>query len=332
MKIATINTRGFTSKFKQDFLLRYIKQHKLDIVAIQKVNSPVIVSNVPVYDIATNAPQGLGTALFYKRNQPPKKIIKSPEGRIIHAEFEHFTIVNIYGFANALAEVKRNFYQTVLPAYLRPFDENLILLGDFNATLTIPNNKSNNKAFSDLVNGIHLFNTSALMPLTNNACTFRSKAGQSFIDHILVDNKLSDTVSSFTILPYAASDHELVYIDIDLNTAKTKTQRKKSAYWKFNVSLLDDPGFKNHFTEFYDSCRKRKFLYNSISDWWEQDFKRNFKHITIDYTKEKKDDSNKRIYFKEKCLQELADKLNVGEGNLADYIEKGDGGFEQGKT
>ena len=31
MKIATINTRGFASKFKQDFLLSYIKQHKLDI-------------------------------------------------------------------------------------------------------------------------------------------------------------------------------------------------------------------------------------------------------------------------------------------------------------
>lgn len=36
-----------------------------------------------------------------------------------------------------------------------------------------------------------------------------------------------------------------------------------------------------------------------IIDWWEQDFKRHFKQITIDHAKEKKDDFNKIVNFKE---------------------------------
>ena len=109
---------------------------------------------------------------------------------------------------------------------MRPFDENLILLGDFTSAFTIPNTKSNNKALSDLVNGMHLLITSTRIPPTNKAFTFRSKAGQSFIDHILVENKNREAVSVFEP-PYAASDHELVIIVIDLNRAKTKTQRKR---------------------------------------------------------------------------------------------------------
>ena len=37
--------------------------------------------------------------------------------------------------------------------------------------------------------------------------------------------------------------------------------------------------------------------------------------------KKRKTTPTKGHFFKEKCLQELADKLNVGEGNLADYID-----------
>ena len=267
MKIATLNTRGFNSTSKHTFLLNFIKKHDIDIIALQEVNCPVINLQDPEYDILTNAPSKLGTALLFKRHLKPRTIEHSPEGRIIRAEFDNFTVVNVYGYANATAEVKRDFYQTILPAFLRPYHENLILLGDFNATLSEINNTSSNKALSDLVNGMHLFNTSSLISPTQSAYTFRSKSDQSFIDHILVGSINRDVVSDFKILPYAASDHELVLINIDLKTPQTRTNKKKTAYWKLNVSLLDDPDFKTGFAEFYDSCRRRKFLYNSIIDW-----------------------------------------------------------------
>ena len=56
----------------------------------------------------------------------------------------------------------------------------------------------------------------------------RSKVGQSFIDHISVENKNREAVSAFEILHYGASDHELVFINIDVNTTKAEIQRKKT--------------------------------------------------------------------------------------------------------
>ena len=108
---------------------------------------------------------------------------------------------------------------------------------------------------------MHLFNTSSLISPTQSAYTFRSKSGQSFIDHILVESINRDVVSDFKILPYAASDHKLVLIIIDLKTPQIRINKKKTAYWKLNVSLLDDPDFKTFFAEFYDSCRRRKNVF-----------------------------------------------------------------------
>ena len=39
------------------------------------------------------------------------------------------------------------------------------------------------------------------------------------------------------------------------------------------------------------------------------------------FSKEKRADFKKRIYFKEKCLEDLAEKLNKGEDKMAEYIE-----------
>ena len=320
MKIATLNTRGFNSTSKHTFLLDFIKKHDIDIIALQEINSPVTNLQDSEYEIFSNAPAKLGTALLFKRHLKPRTIQQSAEGRIIRAEFENFTVVNVYGYANANAEVKRDFYQTILPMFLRPYHENLILLGDFNATLDKKNNKSNNKALTELVNGMNLYNASTLIPCTQNVYTFRSKAGQSFIDHILVEGRNREMVSAFEILPYAASDHEMVVINFGLTITQTKTQKKKTAYWKLNVSLLEDPDFKNVFTQFYDSCRRRKCLYNSTIDWWEQDFKRIFKQVCSQFSKEKRADFKNRIYFKEKCLTDLAEKLNKGEDKIAEYV------------
>ena len=204
---------------------------------------------------------------------------------------------------------------------MRPYQENLILLGDFNSTLGKSTGRTNNRALTELVSGLKLLNTSTLTNTSRNQFTFRSKLGQSCIDHILIGEENRAAVTAFKTLPYAASDHELVMLEINFGSNQTKPRKHKSPYWKFNVSLLDDPDFKEAFTRFYNICRRRKFLYISIGDWWEQDFKRNFKHISSHFAKLKKDDFNKRMKFKEKCLQDMSENLNVGEGDMSEYIE-----------
>jgi hypothetical protein len=106
---------------------------------------------------------------------------------------------------------------------------------------------------------MHLFNTSSLISPTQSAYTFRSKSGQSFIDHILVESINRDVVSDFKILPYAASDHKLVLIIIDLKTPQIRINKKKTAYWKLNVSLLDDPDLKIFLPNFLIAAEEENF-------------------------------------------------------------------------
>ena len=302
MKIATINTRGFSSIHKQKFLLNFMKRNNIDIAAIQEVNNPMIILQDPDYDVIINAPNGLGTAILFRHNNKPRRIQKSPYGRIIRAEFENLTVVNVYGYANASADQKRNFYQEMLPTFLRPYDENLILLGDFNSTLGEATGGTRIRALEDLVKGMRLLVNPGLSQQETNNFTFRSKAGQSHID-ILIEECMSESVTEFKILPYAASDHESVIIDISFELQPNKTQKIKSPCWKFNVNHFGDPDFKETFTQFYECYSRRKFLYKNIIDWWELDFKHNFKIVSSHFSKLKKADFNNKLRFKENACR-----------------------------
>ena len=139
---------------------------------------------------------------------------------------------------------------------MRPYQENLILLGDFNSTLGKSTGRTNNRALTELVSGLKLLNTSTLTNTSRNQFTFRSKLGQSCIDHILIGEENRAAVTAFKTLPYAASDHELVMLEINFGSNQTKPRKHKSPYWKFNVSLLDDPDFKEAFTRFLTSAEE----------------------------------------------------------------------------
>lgn len=145
-------------------------------------------------------------------------------------EFENFSVVNVYGYANASAETKRVFYQTISLAYLRPFDEAAILLGDFNENLVSAKKGGCNKQLTDLITGMKFVNTFGQAPQKRQAFTFRSTNGQSHIENIFINENNSGRIVDFKIVPYAVSDHELVMIDINMENSQTKARKTKSAY------------------------------------------------------------------------------------------------------
>ena len=60
----------------------------------------------------------LGTAIIYKETLHPITIEKEPEGKIIKIIFDHFTIINVYGYPDGSlykTEKKNDFLKMILP-------------------------------------------------------------------------------------------------------------------------------------------------------------------------------------------------------------------------
>lgn len=66
------------------------------------------------------------------------------------------------------------------------------------------------------------------------------------------------------ILPVSFSDHCLVDCEIYIVNIKPK-----SAYWHFNVSLLQDKFFIETFTYFWKQFGLKKHEYISLRQWWD---------------------------------------------------------------
>lgn len=71
-------------------------------------------------------------------------------------------------------------------------------------------------------------------------------------------------VKSCDIKSVCFSDHSIVIF-----TGFIANIKSKSAYWHFNVSLLEDNFFKEVFSEFWKTFKVKTKLYTSIQQWWD---------------------------------------------------------------
>lgn len=69
-------------------------------------------------------------------------------------------------------------------------------------------------------------------------------------------------VKSCEIKPVGFTDHFMVIVNGFIANIKSR-----SAYWHFNVSLLEDNFFKDVFCEFWKTFTVRKTCYSSLQQW-----------------------------------------------------------------
>ena len=133
IRIATINLQGIGTQKKIKYLEQFIKQNKLDIIAIQESAEAISDLNLNGYSIIKGKKKHFATALIHKNELKVGNIQLDREERIIKTDFKEFTMIAVYGHANE--KTKQNqFFQEEIQKYIKT-KKPIIMLGDFNANI-----------------------------------------------------------------------------------------------------------------------------------------------------------------------------------------------------
>jgi len=87
-KLATININGITNRTRVGMLTEYIRRHDLDIIFLQEITDPELLT-MPGYDVYYNiGSHRRGTAIVARNDIVLTNINKIPIGRAIVAEYK----------------------------------------------------------------------------------------------------------------------------------------------------------------------------------------------------------------------------------------------------
>ena len=187
LRIATLNVRGLKDNKRKNYLHKFIKEKEIDLIALQEVNVNDLEVPKDYNSVFNYNGIGPGTAVIYNKNLNLKKRMLEPSGRIIKLEFENFTVINIYGPQESLPTPIKHFYLETLPKYLKTYRENLILLGDFNATTHPIDREGPNRVngkLKRLIERLKLTDLYRKLNGDNVDYTFVSRNGKTRIDRI----------------------------------------------------------------------------------------------------------------------------------------------------
>jgi len=84
------------------------------------------------------------------------------------------------------------------------------------------------------------------------------------LDRRYITPCLKNVVASSNIFPSIFSDHHMVTVGLSCPQF-----HRRSAYWKFNTSLLDDATFKEAFRNLWIAFAETKPYFNSSNLWWD---------------------------------------------------------------
>ena len=234
----------------------------------------------------------------------------------VKATFENVQVVflNVYAPTNGL---ERMAFLNILNDTVKNCDDNdfMFLGGDFNCTetpLLDRNHQEPHPASSSRITQIvkeHKLSDVWRVFNSNHRQYTWSHSKENFLSLARLDRLYCFThhLNIFRrchIQPVGFSDHALVSCSVFI-----KNIRLKSAYWHFNIVLLDNQAFRTAFKYFWESHRDSRYAFSSIQQWWDfgkaqiqqlcQQFSRN---VTRDLTR-----SLKNLEFEAEELQSLAE-------------------------
>ena len=217
-----------------------------------------------------------GVAIIYKVNLPVVEIQELSPGCLQIVKLESgLDIINIYApSGNCNRDQRRTFFGDTLLRNLQLKKSVPILIGDFNCVINRSDTSANYDlkkcdALKDLIN---LFNYSdclqVLHPFLLGQWTFsRPGMAVSRLDRVYIPQTILNDLITIQTLP-TISDHKLVMVCLDIENA-SPVPRTKSPYWKLNVKVLSDPGFRDLFKNLWDRVILLLEDHDNVSDWWE---------------------------------------------------------------
>jgi len=321
IKITTINVRGLSSLKKKKYLSEFLIDNKIDIACLQEISNSF--EDFPdgnyIY-VLNRGLTGLGTAIVYRKELKPIETHKDINGRIIKLTFKDYSIINVYGYPLKSEEnnlrKRINFFTKDIPKYINS-NENIILLGDFNA---VPEKKQPGTFLWNLKNLIENLNYIDCHEIYNKSdiiYTYISQTGKSRIDRIYINNNLKELVKECGYNDYIQSDHRAVSIQIE--TEKIKIDKFPSPFWRMNISVLTDTDYEYNFKNTLREAIKEKKDSEDVLNWWSNTFKPKIKYMTIDFCKSQNKLEKSNKIFINNCLNQLAKEIADGKDSILEY-------------
>lgn len=231
-----------------------------------------------------------GVAVLVSPRQSDKVSVwrKDAEGRLlsllVSADNFRINLVNLY--TPTYSAERGSFFQSLEP-YFFP-NSRLILAGDFNcydSTLDkMGGSVTIDSRLTDFKSVKFLRDAWRLKHFKERQFTWFSPdlSIASRLDTFLITRYLCAQVVSCEIRPCVYSDHDFVFLELDLNI----TNNWGSGVWKFNNSLLLDEKFCTSIRDLIDSFLLLRASFSSPSAMWDS-LKREIKIFSIHYSREK---------------------------------------------
>ena len=275
----TLNIRGFGNDAKQRAIFDFVKNSHADFVCLQEtlVNDSLISAfrskwNGPSFWSPALGKQG-GTVILVRENSDfeIKKWQRDSSGRIVSILASlgelNFNLVNIYAPTN-LTE-RKCFYEKLHDFF---FPNTLkIIAGDFNCVEAASDKHggifSPAKDLTDFRTQFRLIDVWRKLHGRHTDCTWfnSDKSIGTRLDKFLIDPDLSANAETCEIRPFVLSDHDSVYLSLDLHDVYTRGP----GVWRLNLDLLNDENFCSQISELISAHVEFIEAFPSIHEWWD---------------------------------------------------------------
>ena len=141
---------------------------------------------------------GLGTAIAIKNHIKPIEILKDLTRRIIKIILKNFSIINVYWYPHSInnnIDKRSKLFTKELPKYI-PNNENVILMGDFNAVTEKEVLGRYMKALKNLIVELEFKDSHNICNKGQNVNTLISNVGNTRMDRIYLSNSLCHLIKS----------------------------------------------------------------------------------------------------------------------------------------
>ena len=321
IKIVTLNARGLNKSIKRRSIFRWLHEQKAHFYFLQETYSDEKLKAVWEAEWGgkifcshgTKHSKGVMILLNPKYDIEVEKLERDNHGRLIilgtKMNDTNLVLVNLYAPNDLSQQVQ--FFDRTTDKLSKYADENIIIGGDFNCSLThldkvgekpVENKKCVIDKISNLINLYSMHDVWREKNPSEKQFTWRDKAFkvQCRLDYFLVSQNLVNLAKDCHIIHAPGSDHCAVKLFIQSDSLNKKAG---PGFWKFNASLLED---ESYITELKENIIIYRNKYQYVEDKglkWDL-MKMEVRGFTIAYAKRKA--KNKRD--EEKKLQAHATK------------------------
>ena len=330
-------------------LLLIIEQEKPDIVLLQelKMTSEQLQtylqakgfwgkSNIDESDL--DKP---GTGIIWKFGVPIEDVSSLEPCRLQRACLGTVALFNVYApSGNNQAQARRLFYSQVLFEALRGIDSKpFIIGGDFNCVVSPLDteggdyNRKRSHELLALVRDMELHDAFRVShPNTREYTWQKQDCAPTRLDRFYLHPDLVVGLGSVEHQP-GLSDHKMAIMNLRVNAARTAGRTKfKSAYWKLNAEVLEDPHFNKNFATLWTRLREKEGNYGDISTWWEElakpEIRKSLQQLSAVRARVRKDTKTMLLVYLDSALREKDWRLVAHcRGRLREMMMRDNMGF-----